>query len=193
MTIFPESKLAHQYLDGLFGLEIGAAAHNPFGLRTVNADVAGNAIYQDEQLRLCGKVAPVDHFIADASELPFDDKQFDFVISSHVLEHVYRPDLALSEWARVAKKYIFLIIPHKQRTFDRDREETTVGEIMSRKILRGEPPTDQHWNVWTPASFMDLVQAMVIFRIHEVVSIDDKVGNGFTVVLSDRDMLPSWD
>ena len=33
---FKESALAHKYLDGLKGLEIGASAHNPFGLDTVN-------------------------------------------------------------------------------------------------------------------------------------------------------------
>jgi hypothetical protein len=30
---FREHALAHKFLDGLKGLEIGAAAHNPFGLR----------------------------------------------------------------------------------------------------------------------------------------------------------------
>src|SRR5262245_57939112 len=33
---FPEHELAHQWLDGLRGLEIGAAAYNPFGLTTRN-------------------------------------------------------------------------------------------------------------------------------------------------------------
>jgi hypothetical protein len=31
---FMESKLAHQYLDGLKGIEIGGSAHNSFGLDT---------------------------------------------------------------------------------------------------------------------------------------------------------------
>ena len=34
--VFPEHWLAHELLDGLTGLEIGAAAHNPFGLTTRN-------------------------------------------------------------------------------------------------------------------------------------------------------------
>ena len=33
---FKEHILAHKFLDGLQGLEIGAAAHNPFGLKTRN-------------------------------------------------------------------------------------------------------------------------------------------------------------
>ena len=36
-------------------------------------------------------------------ELPFKDKEFDFVITSHVLEHVEDPKLFLSEIQRVAK------------------------------------------------------------------------------------------
>jgi hypothetical protein len=35
---FSESDIAHQYLDGLKGIEIGGAAHNPFGLDTINVD-----------------------------------------------------------------------------------------------------------------------------------------------------------
>ena len=35
---FPESKIAHQYLDHLKGIEIGEAAHNAFGLNTINVD-----------------------------------------------------------------------------------------------------------------------------------------------------------
>ena len=42
-------------------------------------------------------------FDADASDMPFADKVFDYVICSHVLEHVERPDLVIAELARVAK------------------------------------------------------------------------------------------
>jgi hypothetical protein len=33
-----ESALAHRWLDGLHGVEIGGAAHNDFGLDTINVD-----------------------------------------------------------------------------------------------------------------------------------------------------------
>jgi hypothetical protein len=36
--IFKESRRAHRLLDGLFGLEIGASFHNPYGLKTLNID-----------------------------------------------------------------------------------------------------------------------------------------------------------
>lgn len=42
-------------------------------------------------------------FEADAASMPFADQAFDYVICSHVLEHVERPDLVIAEMTRVAK------------------------------------------------------------------------------------------
>lgn len=42
-------------------------------------------------------------FDADASDMPFADKTFDYAICSHVLEHVERPDTVIAELTRVAK------------------------------------------------------------------------------------------
>lgn len=41
---------------------------------------------------------------ADGEQLPFADKEFDYVICSHVLEHVDDPKKFVSEQSRVAKK-----------------------------------------------------------------------------------------
>jgi SAM-dependent methyltransferase len=41
--------------------------------------------------------------LAFVEKLPFKDKQFDFVIASHVLEHSHHPEQFLSELQRVAK------------------------------------------------------------------------------------------
>ncbi len=181
-TIFPDSKLAHQYLDGLTGIEIGAALHNPFNLNTINADLKLGEIYEKEQVALAEGISPIDVIIQDASRLPFKDKEYDFVINSHVIEHIYRPDLAIIEWCRVAKSYIFLIIPHKDRTFDKDRNETTPEEIFSRENLMEYP--DGHHNVWRTQSFLEFIFCLKEYvEILEVQNVDDKVGNGFTVVL----------
>ena len=40
----------------------------------------------------------------DGEKLPFNDKEFDFVIASHVLEHVQNPTNFLKEISRVAKQ-----------------------------------------------------------------------------------------
>jgi SAM-dependent methyltransferase len=42
-------------------------------------------------------------FDADAADMPFADKVFDYAICSHVLEHVEHPDAVVAELARVAK------------------------------------------------------------------------------------------
>lgn len=42
-------------------------------------------------------------FAADAADMPFADKVFDYVICSHVLEHVEHPDAVVAELTRVAK------------------------------------------------------------------------------------------
>jgi SAM-dependent methyltransferase len=42
-------------------------------------------------------------FDADAAAMPFADQVFDFVICSHLLEHVERPDEVIAELCRVAK------------------------------------------------------------------------------------------
>jgi len=41
--------------------------------------------------------------VGDAQRLPFKDKAFDFVVASHVLEHVPYPELMVAELQRVAK------------------------------------------------------------------------------------------
>jgi SAM-dependent methyltransferase len=42
-------------------------------------------------------------FDADAADMPFADNAFDFVVCSHTLEHVVRPDAVIAELSRVAK------------------------------------------------------------------------------------------
>jgi SAM-dependent methyltransferase len=42
-------------------------------------------------------------FDADAADMPFADQVFDYVICSHVLEHVVQPDVVIAELVRVAK------------------------------------------------------------------------------------------
>jgi SAM-dependent methyltransferase len=50
-------------------------------------------------------------FDADAGDLPFADKAFDYVICSHVLEHVLDPAAAMREMIRVAKAG-YIEVPH---------------------------------------------------------------------------------
>ena len=57
---FKDSQLAHQYLDGLSGLEIGGSAHNPFHLNTKNVDYTDdmNTVFKQAEESLCGEKMP---------------------------------------------------------------------------------------------------------------------------------------
>jgi SAM-dependent methyltransferase len=177
------SQFVLSYLSGLDGIEVGASAHNDYGLNAVNVDRYGemDTIYKDEEWRLTGRRRAVD-IIASGDQLPFMDDSVDFIFASHVLEHFPDPLRALKEWLRVARKYVVLVVPHRDRTFDRDRELTSVDELLRRHEQRLEDPRDLHWSVWTLESFLELCRRLDL-RVIDSLDPDDKVGNGFMVVL----------
>lgn len=189
--IFPESRLAHRYLDGLIGIEIGASAHNPFGLNTENVDIAdefNRSTYKKRELHISGEVAPID-VVAPGDALPFPDASVDFVVSSHVLEHFSDPIKALTEWYRVVKPdgYVYMIVPHRERTFDRGKESTTLAELQARHAgtLAIEPdPETGHCSYWVTEDVLDLVRSIGLdWSLVDFQDTDDKIGNGFTIVL----------
>jgi SAM-dependent methyltransferase len=82
--------------------------------------------FADEEL------APVQ-VIARAEELaPFADASLDFVIANHLLEHLEDPIAGLLEFDRVLKPggVLYVGLPDQRRTFDRDRELTSVEHIV---------------------------------------------------------------
>jgi ubiquinone/menaquinone biosynthesis C-methylase UbiE len=48
---------------------------------------------------------------ADAQHLPFPDRSFDVVVSTHTLEHVRDFDAALAELRRVGRERLFVVVP----------------------------------------------------------------------------------
>jgi SAM-dependent methyltransferase len=185
---FNTSRHAHRWVGGMKGIEIGGAAHNPFGLDTINVDRLHHndpdfAHYAKEQFRLCGEVMKVD-VVAPGDCLPFEDKSFDFVISSHVIEHFFDPLAALKEWARVARKYIYIICPHRDALpSDVAKPLTPLSEHIKRHEGNvKKKATDEHHSRWTPASFVGMCKHYG-FQVCDVLMRDDKVGNGFAVVI----------
>lgn len=184
---FPESLIAHVLLDGKKGIEIGPSAHNPFGLDSlkVGRDTSGT-VYAEEEFKLCGEVQKLDH-LCEGDDLPFKNDTFDFVIASHVLEHFYDPIKAINEWRRVVKLYglVFVIFPHKDRTFDKDKPRTPLEELLRR---HSHPPLgkpvvkDDHYTIWITDDSLELCRnqgwPVLLWR-----DADDKVGNGFTFVI----------
>ncbi len=179
---FPESALAHRLLDGKRGVEVGPSAHNPFGLNTVNVGRSTDGtVFAEEEAKLCGEVAKL-HFICEANDLPFKDATCDFVISSHVLEHCYDLIGTIKEWLRVVKPdgFVYVIFPHKERTFDKERPRTPLSELKERQ---GKSiAQDGHHTVWVTADAIELC-ADQGWKVVEQQDADDKVGNGFTFVI----------
>jgi len=190
---FPESVLAHKYCIGN-GLEIGGSAHNPFGLNTLNVDFTDSmdTEFKKEEVRLCGKALKVD-IVANGDDIPLPDESQDFVVSSHVIEHFHDPIKALIEWDRLVKPggTIFMIVPHKERTFDKERDCTPLEHVISdfkNRNTKSHGYPSGHDHCWVTDTFVELIKYMIEnlgmqWEIVEVQDTDDKVGNGFTVVI----------
>jgi len=194
---FPESALAHKYCLGK-GLEIGGSAHNPFGLHTLNVDFANSmeTEFKKEEIRRCGKAMEVD-IVASGDNIPLPDGSQDFVVSSHVLEHFPNPIKSLLEWDRLIRPggIIFMIVPHKERTFDKHQARTSLQHLIKdfltdNKTFHKNPTGHDH--CWITEDIVELVNWMintmhVKWEIAEVQDVDDKVGNGFTIVIRKKE------
>jgi SAM-dependent methyltransferase len=95
-----------------------------------------------------GAAAVVDRptVFADACQMPFRDKAFDYVIAFHVLEHIPRPELFLSELMRVAKAgYIETPNVMFERLVPYDVHCLEIMDLDGRLIIRKKsaPATDQ--------------------------------------------------
>jgi SAM-dependent methyltransferase len=211
--LWKKSAMAHRYLDGLRGIEIGGSFTNSFGLKTLNVDYTEeNNQFTQEDLGNSGQSLKVD-IVANGDDLPFKDNVWDFVINSHVLEHFFDPIKTVNEWMRVIKPggYLYMIVPHKERTFDHVREITSLSELFARHnnelkiqdyaynattgehIAITDGPTQEgferfsednhlHWNVWNTRSFLDFMKCLEL-DVVEYQDVDDKIGNGFAVVI----------
>src|ERR1700722_5833576 len=76
---------------------------------------------------------PGQQFVAEATDLHFlPDGGYDFVLSSHMLEHSANPLRALREWLRLLKPggTLFLVLPHREGTFDHRRPVTPLKHLV---------------------------------------------------------------
>lgn len=198
---FPEHGLAHSMLDGLRGLEIGAAAHNPFGLQSRNvAPREDYEFYAKAQAQESGESAAAVDIWATADRIPVPADSEDFVISSHVVEHLPNVVLAFLEWNRIVRVggYVFMIVPLSNALpEDVGRAITPLEHFITdyrcSMTLDTHSTEDVpggrmgHYHVFTPASMLSVVQWMnsqglVDWKLAAREMVDSKVGNGFTLV-----------
>jgi SAM-dependent methyltransferase len=133
-----ESAIAQELLKDRCGIEIGPSACNPFGVDTIHVglieemDPIDYNHFKQGQINTCGDYARID-VPGDALDLHlFPDYSVDFVINSHVWEHVPNPLRALEEWVRVVRHggIILVIVPHHCASpIDCARNLTTIQEL----------------------------------------------------------------
>ncbi|OGW58853.1 MAG: hypothetical protein A2Y48_02110 [Nitrospirae bacterium RIFCSPLOW2_12_42_9] len=85
-----------------------------------------------------------------ADDIMAPDESFEFVLSEHVLEHLSDPVRAIKEWKRILKPKgkIFLFLPHKERTFDRNRERTRLAHLFDDYSMQISATDTTHLEDW---------------------------------------------
>ena len=134
-------------VEGKSGLEIGGPSMAIFG-RLVptyryaasvdNCNFAATTLWEEglvegETFIFDSRRPPGSQFIRDASDLSnISDDTYDFVMSSHVIEHIANPIRALNEWRRVLKPggAAILVVPHREYMFDHRRPLTTLQHML---------------------------------------------------------------
>ncbi len=197
----PDHGLAHRYCDGHKGIEIGGSKNNPFNIPgCVNVDYsAEHTRFKEVEVELCGSFLPVD-VVAEGDDLPFEDNSQDYVVSSHVIEHLTNPVKAFKEWVRVIRPggIILAIIPHKgvqgSHPADADKPITSLehfqADFDNSETIDTHPIPEGHevrghYHVFSYASFKAFVKH---FFPDDLLWIDgepfdQKVGNGHTHVM----------
>jgi len=100
---------------------------------------------------------PGRQYVAEASCLQdFEDSSYDFILSSHCIEHLANPLQGLAEWIRVLKEngLLVLVVPHKDGTFDHRRPVTTLEHLI------------QDFEIQT--SEADMTHLEEILRLHDL-------------------------
>jgi SAM-dependent methyltransferase len=146
-------RLFQRKIVGKFGLEIGgpSSVFGDSGELPLYGFVAGldNCVFAQETIwegkRQQGhtffyhrKKEKGFNFILEASDLSaIDDHKYDFLLSSHSLEHISNPVRALKEWIRVVKPEgtLIVLLPNYRRTFDHRRKPTSIAHMLEDYVL----------------------------------------------------------
>lgn len=133
------------YIVNKCGLEIGGPSEvfrrrQPLELyRSVgtldNCDFSRSTVWakQQESYTFDAEKNPGKSIFCDGSDLvTVQNSSYDFVLSSHNLEHFANPVKALKEWRRVLRPSgaLILVLPNYRRTFDHRRKPTSVDHMI---------------------------------------------------------------
>ena len=146
-----------------------------------------------------GEVSAPVHVWGLADAIPVPDHSENFIVSSHVVEHL--PDVigAFQEWNRIIRPggYVFMIVPVRGALLaDAERPITSLEHLIKdyrQGFTLDTHPTDGvpggrmgHYHVFDPDTLIHAVEWMRAERLCDwrLVAREDKdtkVGNGFTL------------
>ena len=98
-----------------------------------NTTVWEGTVTQGKTYQFNSKKPAGQQHIVDATAMEgLPSNNYDFVLSSHMLEHTANLILALTHWKRLLKKdgTLVLILPNKKHTFDHRRPVTTMEHLI---------------------------------------------------------------
>lgn len=140
------------------GIELGPG-HNPFPVPYTATNVAYVDRWHPDEHRLRFPELPeeatfpapdvVCHLDIDKLK-PIDDASQDFVIASHVLEHVVDPIGLIDEMHRVARPggVVLILLPDRRRTWDYRREPTQLDHVVAHYDRGDTEVDDDHIVEW---------------------------------------------
>lgn len=146
--------VASRYIPAGTGLDLGPL-HLPFPLppraRAFNVDYLPLPRLRERYPELRGfALAPV-HLVDDAAHLrSVRTGSLDFVVASHVIEHMEDLLGALASWLRVLRPggRLLVIVPDRRHTFDRDREPTSWEHLKADHEDGGTWSRREHYREW---------------------------------------------
>lgn len=129
-----ENRCLARHLHGR-GIEIGALWRRfpvPHNTRVWYIDRSNPHGLERQYPEVSGKVVCPD-LLADATQLPFAPASLDFIIASHVIEHLPFPLMALRVWyeALTPGGVLLLKVPDKRYTFDSRRCRTPLTHLLT--------------------------------------------------------------
>lgn len=147
------SQIAKKYANWGVGLEI-AGLHNPWPKGSPDVKIIQLDLFDKETLMSQYPELNHKHFVDvdildDANYLnKIQDESYDFLYSSHVLEHLPNVLEGLKNWLRVIRKggYCIMAIPLKDlpNRVDFNREMTPVHHILT-EYITGETNLEEHY------------------------------------------------
>jgi len=134
------------------GVEIGALWRKfpvPARARVYYVDRIAGEDLQQHYGEISGPLVAPD-VVADATQLPFRSGSLDFIIASHVLEHLLFPLAGLRHWYDILRPggVLLLKIPDKRFTFDAKRERTALQHLIEEDADSSTFDKRAHFEDW---------------------------------------------